>query len=373
MTYEALGFDPAPGDTGRGQDMARKLREATRALEQMESTLSGTGGSEWEGRAATAFYGLVEEDLTPRVSEAYRSFSTASRALDKWLVDLDDYQSRARALELEAQTARDNLTSAQSSVDSLGDPPTDPDKLAEHERKAGDRGDAVTSSQGALDDILRRARNLAGEASISASTTAGALDTAMQVAPDEPGLLDRIGNALEGIGEFLGDVIEFVKDNWWDLLHQLVNIAATVLSIASLFFPALAPFALAFAIVDVLMSGVDWARGVPGAKEAFLTGAVGLIGGFAVGKVISAFTKVAGPALATGPFRVMASGGGGAVAAPVAAVLAYNPTFGPALAGYVVIKTKDAKDGADAISSLLGNNTYYSGNLADGWRRARDN
>ena len=57
----------------------------------------------------------------------------------------------------------------------------------------------------------------------------------MKVAPDEPGLLDRIGGALEGIGEFLGDVIEFVKDNWWDILHKLVNLAATVLSIASIF------------------------------------------------------------------------------------------------------------------------------------------
>lgn len=373
MTYDALGFDPAPGDPGRGQEMAQRLREATNALGQMESALSGTGDTQWDGQAAAAFYGLVDDELKPRVSEAHQSFSAASRALDKWLVDLEDFQTRARALEVEAQNARDDVAAAQSSVDALGDAPTDPAEREEHDRKAGDRGDALTSKQSALDDIIRRANALAGEASSSATTTAGALDTAMKVAPDEPGLLDRIGNALEGIGEFLGDVVEFVKDNWWDLLHQLVNIAATVLSVASIFFPALAPFALAFAIADVLMSGVDWARGVPGAKEAFLTGAVGLVGGFAVGKVIGAFTDVAGPILAAGPFRAVASGGAGSIAAPAVAALSYNPSFGPALAGYLVIKTKDAHDGASAITGLLGGNTYYSGSLADGWRKARDN
>lgn len=373
MTYETLGFDPVPGDPDRGREMTRRLREATNALGQMESALSGNGDSQWDGQAAAAFYGLVDDELKPRVTEAHQSFAAATRALDTWLVDLEGYQTRARALEIEAQNARDDITAAQSSVDALGDAPTDPAERDEHDRTAGEREEALSGSQSALNDVLRRARALADEASASASVTAGALDTAMRIAPDEPGLLDRIGNALEGIGEFLGDVVEFVKDNWWDLLHQLVNIAATVLSVASLFFPALAPFALAFAIADVLMSGVDWARGVPGAKEAFLTGAVGLVGGFAVGKVIGAFTDVAGPILAAGPFRAVASGGAGSIAAPAVAALSYNPSFGPALAGYLVIKTKDAHDGGSAVTSLLGGNTYYSGSLADGWRRARDN
>jgi len=374
MTYEALGFDPAPGDPERGEEMARKLRSATDALGEMDRTLANSGEDQWEGKSAGAFFGLVEEDLKPRVTEAYQSFSTASRALDRWLVDLEGFQSRARALELEAEEARSKVTSAQSAVDGLDDPPEDdPTAKSDHEEKSGRLSGELSSSQDALDDILRRARSLAGEASISASTTAGALETAKDVAPDEPGLFDRIGEALEDIGEFLGDVVSYVKDNWWNLLHQLVSICATVLSVASLFFPALAPFALAFAIADVLMSGVDWARGVPGAKEAFLTGAVGLLGGFAVGKVVGAFTKAAGPALAAGPFRVVSSGGAASVAAPAVAALSYNPAFGPALAGYTVIKAHDAQGGADAITGMLGGNTYYSDDLAQGWDEARAN
>lgn len=375
MSYESLGFNPAPGDPGRGQDMARKLRLATNALAQMEDTLSGTGDNDWEGRSATAFYGLVDDDLKPRVIEAHQSFSTASRALDRWLIDLEDFKRRADGLELEAEQARQNVTAAQSSLTGLGSAPTDdPEALTAFEQSKTTKGNSVTDNQAVLDDIIRRARSLAGEASISASTTAGALETAMDVAPDEPGLFDKIGDSLEGIGQFLGDVVEFVKDNWKDLLHQLISITATILAIASIFFPVLAPFALGFAIADTLMSGADWLLfDEPGAKNAFFAGAVGLVGGALVGKAVSSFMKVAGPSLATGPFRVMAAGSTGAIALPAAAILAYNPTFGPALSGYMIIKAKDAKDGGEAITSLLGGNNYYSGGLADGWRKARDN
>lgn len=375
MNYENLGFDPSPGDPERGQEMVRKLRQATNALAQMEDALSGTGNNDWEGHAATAFYGLVDDDLKPRVKDAHQSFSTASRALDRWLIDLEDYKGRADQLESEAEAARRSLSSAQSSLVGLGEAPKDdPEALKVFEQRKTTHGDSVTDQQGVLDDVIRRAHSLAGEASISATTTAGALKTAMDVASDEPGLFDKIGDALEGIGEFLGDVIEFVKDNWWDLLHQLVSICATVLAIASIFCPALALAAIIFAAVDVAMSGADWLLlGKPGAKEAFLAGVVGLAGGAAVGKVIGAFTKAAGPALAAGPFRVIASGSTGAIAAPAAAVLAFNPTYGPALAGFMVIKAKDAKDGSEAVASLIGGNTYYSDSLADGWRKARDN
>src|SRR5690606_5048818 len=265
-TYDALGFDPAPGDTSRGQELARRLRSATRALEQMDAVVSGTGDQQWQGQAAEAF-------------------GEAASALDTWLEDLKVFQSRAAGLEQEAREARAALAAAQADADGLGDgpdDPDDPDAAADHEEKRSAAQGLVQSRTGALQEIIGRANLLAEEATNSASYTAGKLQKAGKVAPDKPGLWDRLSNALEDLGDLLGDIVEFVKDNWWDLLHQLVNITATVLSIAAIFVPALAPFALAFAIADVLMSGIDWARGVPGAKEAFLTGAIGLLGGFAL-------------------------------------------------------------------------------------------
>lgn len=373
-SYQALGFNPTPGDPNRGEEMARKLRDAADALGQMDDSLSGTGSQVWEGKTASAFYGLVSDDLKPRIKEAHDSFSGASRALDRWLVDLEDYQARARSLEREAEEASSDVRTAQASLDNMGDAPEDDaDALNTFENQKTSHQHSLDGKQGALDDIIRRARSLAGEASISATETSKALNVAMDIAPDKPGLFDRLGDAFKDIGEFLKDVAEFVKDNWWDLLHQLVHVISLVLTVASIFFPVLAPFAFGFAIADVAMSGVDWTRGVPGAKEAFLTGAIGLVGGFAAGQVLKGFTEVAGPALAAGPFSVIAQGGTGAIAAPAAAVLAFNPSFGPALAGFAVSNVYDAKKGSDAVVSLMGGNTYYSGKLADGWRKARNN
>ena len=194
----------------------------------------------------------------------------------------------------------------------MGDKPDDPDKAATYTQQQNANQDALSGKQAVLDDIIARAHALAERGDRLRDHHGGARCRPRWTRPPTSRVCGtRSPGALEDIGEFLGDCIEYIKDNWWNLLHQLVHICANVLAIASIFFPALAPFALGFAIADTLMSGIDWARGVPGAKEAFLTGAVGLVGGFAVGKAASSFMEVAGPSLATGPFRVMASGGAG--------------------------------------------------------------
>uniref|UniRef100_A0A942SYL8 WXG100 family type VII secretion target n=1 Tax=Neobacillus citreus TaxID=2833578 RepID=A0A942SYL8_9BACI len=383
MQYDALGFDPAPGEPDAGREMVRRLRAATEALGRIDGVVSGSATQDWHGQAATAFQGLLAEDLQPRVREAHGSFERATRALDTWVSNLDGYRERARALEAEAETAKASVASAHARADGVQDLPDDADDAARAQHASDVRGAtaAVNTADSALADVLRRAHALAAEATSNATTAAAALETAMSLAPDAPGLLDRIGDALDGIGDFLADAITFVKENWWDILHRVVNIASTVLSIASIFFPALAPFALGFAIADVAMSGWDALHGRPGAAEAFATGALGLVGGFAVGKLIGAFTQAAGPVLANGPFRAVASGAvatagpGGAAAASqagtAAAALTYNPAYGPALTGYMVAKAKDATDARDGILSLIGGNTYYDSSLSDSWRKIR--
>lgn len=373
--FSALGFNPAPGDPDRGQQMASTLRTVTNALEEIKDVVTGEGDQSWQGLTAQGFHDLMGEEFKPRISDAYESFSAASRALDRWVHDLDGFQSRARALEREAEDVRAEVESRQSFLGLFGDRPEDEAKAREYDDDKDAARRALDNSQAALADIVRRANTLAGEADSSAQTTVRLLQDARDVAPDEPGLWDKITGALGDLGEFLGDVVEYVKDNWWNILHQIVSITATVLAVASLFFPALAPFALAFALADVAMSGIDWARGVPGAKEAFLTGAIGLAGGAAFGKLASSFMKAAGPSLQTGMFRVVAQGGGGggAIAAPVAAALQFNPTFGPALAGYLFIRAKDANDASEGLTALLGGNAYYMNDLRRGWDKARAN
>jgi hypothetical protein len=370
--FPALGFDPAPGDPGRGEDLARTLHHVTAALGEVHDVVSGTGSQRWEGRAADEFRHLMSKELRPRITTAYQSFAQASRGFERWLQELDGFQRRARALEQEAEQHRAGLEHASSALAGLGDRPTDTSAGAAYDDRKAAHEAAARRSEAALEDVRRRARALAGEATHSATVAADLLHVAMDAAPNEPGLWDRLTDAVSSVGDFLGDCLEYIKDNWWNLLHRLVSVTATVLAVASLFCPPLAPFALGFAVADVAMSGVDWARGVPGAKEAFLTGALGLAGGAAFGAIAKQFMQTAGPVLTQGPYQLVANGGAAGFAEPVAAVLSVNPGFRPALAGYVLIKGKDAKDAGDAVTSMLGGNAYYSGALAAGWRKARN-
>lgn len=188
----ALGFDPAPGDTSQGQDMATTLRNVTNALEQIKNVVSGTGDQHWEGKTAESFRGLMSEDLKPRIEDAWQSFDTASKALDSWVLDLGSFQSRADALEIEAEHARQDISAAETTLNGMGDKPDDPAKAATFADKQTANQDALSGKQAVLDDIIARAHTLAGEATDSATTAAGALQTAMDAAPDEPGLWDRI-------------------------------------------------------------------------------------------------------------------------------------------------------------------------------------
>jgi hypothetical protein len=51
----------------------------------------------------------------------------------------------------------------------------------------------------------------------------------------------------------------------------------------------------------------------------------------------------------------------------------YNPRFGPALGGWMVLQLKDAKSVSDGVNTLLTGRGYYTERLAKGWREARSN
>lgn len=376
VRYEALGFDPAPGEVDNGQAMARTLREVTRALAEIDQVVHGRGDQEWRGRAAEAYQDLMAEEFAPRIREAYQSFSVAARALDLWVGDLASFQARAAALEQEADAARQGIAAVWSSLDGLGAAPPDPEQAVEHRSRRADLESALRSRQNELDGILTRARALAEEASRSASSTAGALDTAMRAAPDAPGLFDLLSDIVADVGEFLGDVIEFVKDNWWDILHKLVAVAVVVLAVAALLVPGvgwLATAAVIAAIADTAMSGVDWlVLGRDGAKEAFLTGLVGLGAGAALGAVVRASAPGMNAALSQGPFQLAIQGARPAsVATPTTAAIAVNSLYAPALGGYLLLRWKDSRDVTESVRSMLGGSTYYDDDLAQGWAEAR--
>lgn len=376
-SFDALGFDPAPGDLGPGHEMARTMREVARTLGEIDAVVHGEGDQQWRGQAAEAFRSLMGEDFAPRIREAHLSFSAASRALDGWVGSLAGFQARAAALEAQAERARADLARNGDALAGLGPVPPDPDAAREHEARRGQLDSAVRTSRTELDEVLRQARSLAEEASTSAATTAAALDTAVRAAPDEPGLWDKLTDVVADIGTFLADVIEFVRDNWWDILHKLVAVAVVVLAVAALLVPGvgwLATAALIAAIADTAMSGVDWlVLDREGAREAFLLGAAGLGAGAALGAVARAAAPTVNAALRQGPFMYAIQGGRASVAAPATVALSVNSLYTPALGGYVMLRWKESTDTVEGVRGVLGGNTYYDDDLRAGWARARGN
>lgn len=82
-SFDALGFDPAPGDVARTGDAAATLRAVVGALSEVEGILAGERDGRWEGKSAEAFRDSVAGELTSRVQRALSSFAEAAAALQR--------------------------------------------------------------------------------------------------------------------------------------------------------------------------------------------------------------------------------------------------------------------------------------------------
>jgi hypothetical protein len=87
--YEALGFDPAPGNLAEVEQLARRYQESSEQLAQAcEST----------------------DPADPRIryfAAAARSLAIAAHALQTWHEDLGALKHQARVLEIQARRATD--------------------------------------------------------------------------------------------------------------------------------------------------------------------------------------------------------------------------------------------------------------------------
>lgn len=335
-TFDALGFDPAPGDSVLTSSTASTARAIASALEEVQNVLNGDGNGEWHGKAAEAFRDSMREELTPRVDEAAESFGAAARALTTWAEALPGFQSRADALEREAQEAREQLSSAQGSLDSMSDPGAESDSDASEEDQADERRAAegrVTDAEGALAGVISRAEGLQSEVNQLASTTASSLNTAAGVAPDEPGFWESVGNFFEGINDWFWE--EFVP-----IFEELAPWIGLVLAIASCWIPGLGQIALGLAIAAIAIDVGQAIRG-EGSWGDVVMGVVGLAGGMALGKVMSMSTKLQSMAF---QLRITPPvvGPGGTLAAPLTAVIKFNPTmFNVGVFGWTAAKFLD--------------------------------
>lgn len=337
--YPTLGFDPSPGDVVEVGRIATTLERVATAMNEIRSVLHGADDGEWRGDAAVAFRDLLDDDLRPKIDKAEEAFRTASAALGTWETSLTGFQSRSRSYEQLAAAAQQRADAARSALASLPDAPgpLDPPPADDAERQQrADDAQARATQQGNLTDALadvEHYRTLAremrdGTYDATGRRVASQLEQSIDIAPAEPGWLDKalgsIGDFFDAIGELIADIgdiiVEFLHEiaPLLQLIGDIAGFLSGVLGFAALFFPALAPFALALAAI-ALVTHYAARVGETGSFDKPLTEAqfwldaasVALgVGGLAVGARMSKLAEAARGVGATPPsfFRLVQGG-----------------------------------------------------------------
>ncbi|GAA2106604.1 WXG100 family type VII secretion target [Streptomyces synnematoformans] len=289
--FASLGFMPCPGDVEGAEDVAGVVRRTARALSEICHVLHGTGPGDWKGKAAEAFREKFEDDFRPKMDQARDSFGMAATALEGWAQYMRTQQATARRLEREAEEAERELSKAVGRLDAAtGDddkPPAEssPERYRQasaprsggvrEEEQCRQAQDAVDTASVRLEDVRRRARALAEDYRAEGHGVARRLHGAMEIAPDEPGLFDKIGDAISDLsgsfGEYLETVTEGIANLPDDVAQWVEDHAANIAAVGDL-------FAALSALTGVISVGLYTVSiFVPGPHikaAAFLTGEV---------------------------------------------------------------------------------------------------
>ncbi|WP_316773747.1 putative T7SS-secreted protein [Streptomyces sasae] len=210
--YPHLGFNPTPGDTDAVHNLSTKLGNCAKVLEESHGLVTKLmDGSYWEGDAAVAFREQIEGGPLPlNLKNAAHSIRKAARQLNSWEGELEEFQRRARKLELEAKDAQDALDAAKGNASKAKNDPGLEGKGGEHDRarkSLTQANTAVETAQSELDKIIGRAKKLAEEHEEKAQYRAGKIrDATHKLAPHEPGWLEEFGDWFT---ENLPDILSF--------------------------------------------------------------------------------------------------------------------------------------------------------------------
>ncbi|GAA4546329.1 putative T7SS-secreted protein [Amycolatopsis samaneae] len=232
--YPALGFDPAPGTVARVADVATTLGQVAAEMGQAYEDLTRLGKSDgfWEGDGAQSFQKTVGE-VPDYLHKAHQSLSGASGTLTRWAEDLGTMQRQAADLEHQAEAAQAQVTSAQANPNLrlAGQTFTDPAQLQQAQEALGHAQQQLNKAQGDLDALKESAKRLLAQHLDLAGQVAAALRKAKDKAPEEPGLLDRIGEAIgkmvDGIKNLAGKAWDWIKKHA-DVIAKIGDVLSTV-------------------------------------------------------------------------------------------------------------------------------------------------
>ncbi|WP_181787934.1 putative T7SS-secreted protein [Streptomyces phytophilus] len=293
--YPTLGFDPAPGDAHSTKYLARTIGRLAGELGTTAKELERLDQGVWKGKAANAFSDHVADNVTPDIKRAHTSFEKAARALRRWSDEMDRFQDEARALEREARRKQEALGDARRLVDAGKAAPfpgaSDDDKASDAQQKQQDKREKAAEEAGdALDGVRSRAEALKERYFAEAWSICRELDTAGDIAPDEPGLFDRIAS---GVSDALGDALDWVQDHA-DLIKAIGDVLSYVTAALAVLAIVTAPFGIgaAFATAALITGGLTLAtHGIAKAAGADVSWTTIGLDALGVIPVAGAFTK----------------------------------------------------------------------------------
>ncbi|MGW5506358.1 enoyl-CoA hydratase/isomerase family protein [Streptomyces albogriseolus] len=302
--YPNIGRNPTPGSVEDTRELAKRLgslaSELGTAVRQLERIECGA----WKGKTAVAFTEYVGHDVTPLVRKSYESFGKASRALHRWADELADFQDEAARLDRAAGKALDAKDTA--------------------EKKAKGKGsDDLATAAGDVDEVIQKVHSLEERYKQAAAHIGKELDKAADIAPNEPGFWDKLGQSIADAWDATGDWLKEHADLIKVIGDVLSDVTAVLgmLAIVTLPFP---PLAAIFGTAALIGSGLSLAaHGVAKAAGADVSwlqvglDAVGLLPGIGLfgkgikvvgaGKAAATASKLGKGFTATpvGPSRVL--------------------------------------------------------------------
>lgn len=241
--FPAIGFDPCPGDQRAAEYVAGVVRRAARSLDEISQVLNGRGDGEWRGKAAEEFRRQFNDDFRPKIDKARDSFDRSATALEDWAAYMPPKQLQARALEDEAGAAKARAETARTHLSGLPPEPKWHDvpkndreeREAKQEAKERSRAEtAASNADSALEEIRDRAARLADRYRAEGEAIADRLKRAMDIAPNEPGLFGKIGEAIGAAVGSLNELVDGVLDDLTALLKELAPLLSFISTLAGI-------------------------------------------------------------------------------------------------------------------------------------------
>ncbi|MEU6255334.1 WXG100 family type VII secretion target [Streptomyces sp. NPDC047043] len=296
--FPHIGWDPTPGSVQETRELAKQIGKLAGELGTAVKELDQIEAGAWKGKTAIAFTDYIGKDVTPLIRKSHTSFDKASRALHRWANELQDFQDRADRLEKSAGDKLDDKAKAEGKADGKG-------------------SEELAKASSAVDGVIQKVHELEEEYRQAAGKISKELDKAGDIAPDEPGFWDKLGNSIADAWDATGD---WIKDHA-DLIKMIGDILSDItavlgmLAIVTLPFPPLAAIFGTAALIGsglaLAAHGIAMAAGADVSWMTIGTDALGLlpgIGMFGKGVKVAGKTAVAAEEAASATTKLLGTG-----------------------------------------------------------------